>query len=156
MLANAYVVPFVAVGILAAQCAHIRGAQRIIMIDNQQYRLDFAKQKMPYLELLNFDNTKDVVQSLKEWVPHGPDVCIEAVGFHYATSIKDKIQMALMLETDPALMLNQMIMACKKRGRLSIVSCSNTSSRPVMLGRLRWCSLYFLLAVLCCSCVVLV
>lgn len=112
----------VAVGILAAQCAHIRGAQRIIMIDNQQYRLDFAKQKMPYLELLNFDNTKDVVQSLKDMVPYGPDVCIEAVGFHYATSIKDKIQMALMLETDPALMLNQMIMACKKRGRLSIVS----------------------------------
>lgn len=112
----------VAVGILAAQCAHIRGAQRIIMIDNQQYRLDFAKLKMPYLELLNFDNTKDVVQSLKDMVPYGPDVCIEAVGFHYATSIKDKIQMALMLETDPALMLNQMIMACKKRGRLSIVS----------------------------------
>ena len=113
---------FAAVGILAAQCAHIRGAKQIIMIDNQQYRLDFAKQKLPYLELLNFDNTKDVVQSLKDMVPHGPDVCIEAVGFHYATSIKDKIQMALMMETDPALMLNQMIMACKKRGRLSIVS----------------------------------
>lgn len=92
------------------------------MIDNQQYRLDFTKQKLPYVELLNFDNTKDVVQSLKEMAPHGPDVCIEAVGFHYATSLKDKIQMALMLETDPALMLNQMIMAAKKRGRLSIVS----------------------------------
>ena len=101
------------------------------MIDNQQYRLDFAKQKLPYPELLNFDNTKDVVQSLKDMVPHGPDVCIEAVGFHYATSIKDKIQMALMLETDPALMLNQMIMACKKRGRLSIVSCCCTSSCQV-------------------------
>ena len=113
---------YAAIGMLAAQCAHVRGAQRIIMIDNQQYRLDFAKQKMPYLELLNFDNTKDVVQSLKDMIPHGPDVCIEAVGFHYASSVKDKIQMALMLETDPALMLNQMIMACKKRGRMSIVS----------------------------------
>ena len=113
-----------AVGILAAQCAHIRGAKQIIMIDNQQYRLDFTKQKLPYVELLNFDDTKDVVKSLKEMAPHGPDVCIEAVGFHYASSLKDKIQMALMLETDPALMLNQMIMACKKRGRLSIVSCN--------------------------------
>ncbi|KAL3153987.1 hypothetical protein ABBQ32_013542 [Trebouxia sp. C0010 RCD-2024] len=79
------------VGILAAQCAHVRGAQRIIMIDNQQYRLDFAKQKLPYLELLNFDSTNDVVKSLKDMVPLGPDVCIEAVAFHYATSIKDKI-----------------------------------------------------------------
>jgi len=122
------------VGILAAQCAHIRGAQRIIMVDNQQYRLDFAKQKMPYLELLNFDNTKDVVQSLKDMVPYGPDVCIEAVGFHYATSIKDKIQMALMLETDPALMLNQMIMACKKRGRLSIVGVYAATVNGLNIG----------------------
>ena len=131
---NADLATSAAVGILAAQCAHIRGAQRIIMIDNQQYRLDFAKQKLPYLELLNFDNTKDVVQSLKDMIPHGPDVCIEAVGFHYATSIKDKIQMALMMETDPALMLNQMIMACKKRGRLSIVSSfPEQSSRLLVL-----------------------
>ena len=35
--------------------------------------------------------------------------------------------MALRLETDPALMLNQMIMACKKSGRLSIVSCCTLS-----------------------------
>ena len=92
------------------------------MIDNQQYRLDFAKQKLPYLQLLNFDETKDVVKALKDMAPHGPDVCIEAVGFHYAKSLVDKIQMALMLETDPASMLNEMILACKKRGRLSIVS----------------------------------
>jgi len=104
------------------------------MIDNQQYRLDFAKQKLPYLELLNFDNTKDVVQSLKDMVPHGPDVCIEAVGFHYATSIKDKIQMALMLETDPAVMLNQMIMACKKRGRLSIVGVYAATVNGLNIG----------------------
>ena len=113
-----------AVGILAAQCAHIRGAKQIIMIDNQQYRLDFAKSKLPYLELLNFDDTKDVVKSLKERTGHGPDVCIEAVGFHYTKTLADKIQMALMLETDPASMLNEMILACKKRGRLSIVSAS--------------------------------
>lgn len=111
-----------AVGILAAQCAHIRGAKQIIMIDNQQYRLDFAKSKLPYLQLLNFDDTKDVVKSLKEMTGHGPDVCIEAVGFHYTKTLADKIQMALMMETDPASMLNEMIMACKKRGRLSIVS----------------------------------
>ena len=94
------------------------------MIDNQQYRLDFAKSKLSYLQLLNFDDTKDVVKSLKEMTGHGPDVCIEAVGFHYTKTLADKIQMALMMETDPASMLNEMILACKKRGRLSIVSAS--------------------------------
>ena len=111
-----------AVGILAAQCCHVRGAERIVMIDNQQYRLDFAKEKLPYIETLNFDETKDIVKALKEMIPHGPDVCIEAVGFHYTKSLLDKIQMALMIETDPASMLNEMILACKKRGRISIVS----------------------------------
>lgn len=122
------------VGILAAQCAHIRGAKQIIMIDNQQYRLDFAKSKLSYLQLLNFDDTKDVVKSLKEMTGHGPDVCIEAVGFHYTKTLADKIQMALMLETDPASMLNEMIMACKKRGRLSIVGVYAATVNGLNIG----------------------
>ena len=106
----------------------MRGAKQIIMIDNQQYRLDFAKSKLPYIQTVNFDETKDLVKTLKDLAPHGPDVCIEAVGFHYAKSLVDKLQMALMLETDPASMLNEMIMACRKRGRISIVSvCSRPS-----------------------------
>ena len=100
----------------------MRGAKQIIMIDNQQYRLDFAKSKLSYIQTVNFDETKDLVKTLKDLAPHGPDVCIEAVGFHYAKSLVDKLQMALMLETDPASMLNEMIMACRKRGRISIVS----------------------------------
>ena len=30
------------------------------MIDNQQYRLDFAKKKIPRVETINFDQQKDV------------------------------------------------------------------------------------------------
>lgn len=122
------------VGILAAQCCHVRGAERIVMIDNQQYRLDFAKEKLPYIETLNFDETKDIVKALKEMIPHGPDVCIEAVGFHYTKSLLDKIQMALMIETDPASMLNEMILACKKRGRISIVGVYSATVNGLNIG----------------------
>lgn len=112
-----------AVGILAAQCARVRGAKQIALIDNQQYRLDFAQEKLGGLELINFDEKK-VVPTLKEMFPvtNGPDVCIEAVGFHYTKSLKDKIMMTLMLEADPSTILNEMIMGGKKRGRISIVS----------------------------------
>ena len=48
------------VGILAAHSADFKGAERIVMIDNQQYRLEFAKKKIPRVETINFDEEKDV------------------------------------------------------------------------------------------------
>ena len=48
------------VGMLAAHSADFRGAERIVMIDNQQYRLDFAKKKIPRVETINFDQAKNV------------------------------------------------------------------------------------------------
>ena len=48
------------VGILAAHSADVKGAERIVMIDNQQYRLDFAKQRIPRIETINFDVHKNV------------------------------------------------------------------------------------------------
>lgn len=43
-----------AVGILAAHCCFVRGADRVVLIDKQQYRWDRAKSKMPHLETINF------------------------------------------------------------------------------------------------------
>lgn len=41
-----------AVGVLAARLAQIRGAKRVIMIDNQAYRLKFVQEKvMTFLHL---------------------------------------------------------------------------------------------------------
>ena len=109
-------------GILAIQCARVRGA-RIALIDNQHYRLDFAQSKLGGLELNNFYEKK-VVPTLKELFPetNGPDVAIEAVGFHYTKSIKDKVMMTLGLETDPSTIFNELIMGVKKRGRIGVVS----------------------------------
>lgn len=47
-------------------------------------------------------------------VPLGPDVCIEAVGLHYAKSLTHKLEMALQLENDPSDMLNEMITGVSK------------------------------------------
>jgi hypothetical protein len=40
---------------------------------------------------------------------HGPDACIEAVGFHYAWSLLHKAEMSVGLETDPADVMNEII-----------------------------------------------
>jgi threonine dehydrogenase-like Zn-dependent dehydrogenase len=114
------------VGILAAHCAFQRGANRVVLIDQEAYRLAFAKAKMPRLEVINF-REKAVEDALHEMFQSqdghyiGPDVCIEAVGFHYANSWLHWAEMTLKLETDPSEILNQLIAVCRKGGRLSIV-----------------------------------
>ena len=46
-------------------------------------------------------------KALKNLYPGGPNVSIEAVGFHYAKSWIHKVGMAVGLETDPADMVNE-------------------------------------------------
>ena len=45
-------------GVLAAHCALFKGASRVVLIDNQADRLQFAKDRMPKLETLNFSQKK--------------------------------------------------------------------------------------------------
>ena len=47
-----------AVGTLAAHCAFFKGAARVVLIDNQADRLQFAKDSMPKLETINFSGQK--------------------------------------------------------------------------------------------------
>lgn len=109
------------VGALAAQCAWFRGADRVIIIDAFPYRLKLAQQVAPGTEVINF-REKNAVEAIKELVPNGPDCVLECVGFHYTSnSWLHKIEMALMLETDPSSMLNELITSVRKGGRIGVV-----------------------------------
>lgn len=109
------------VGLLAAQCSHVRGASEVVMIDREQDRLDFAKEKLPYIKTINFEG-KDVHDELHKLLGGtGPDCCLECVGFHYAKTKLHKIEMAMMLETDPSDILNELIYCCRKGGRIGVV-----------------------------------
>ena len=89
------------VGMLAALSAQYKKASRVILIDNVQYRLDFAKKHLPGVETINF-STRSTLSQLKELLPNGPDVGIEAVGCHYTQTTSHKTQMLVGLETDPS------------------------------------------------------
>src|SRR5688572_15141480 len=68
------------VGIMAARCAWLFGAGRVIVIDHIDYRLDFVKSYAP-CEVYDYRELEDVVVFLKKttgWL--GADVCIDAVG----------------------------------------------------------------------------
>src|ERR1700712_1552425 len=68
------------VGLMAARCAWLFGAGRVIVIDHLDYRLEFA-QRFAFAETYNFKELADVVVFMKKTTDGlGPDVCIDAVG----------------------------------------------------------------------------
>lgn len=111
------------VGILAAMCAFNRGAKRVVLIDNLQYRLDWAQNAVKGVEVINYKETRHVDKHLREMFPEfqGPDVCIECVGFHYAKTLLHTVEQKLMMENDPADILNEMIRSVRKGGCISII-----------------------------------
>jgi threonine dehydrogenase-like Zn-dependent dehydrogenase len=116
------------VGLLTAQCAYARGAKRVIIVDNVQYRLDFAKQLYPSIETVDFSkestNAAGEMQVLKlcQNEPAGaPDCCIECVGMHYAHSMVHRMEMMVGLETDSPEALNAAILAVRKGGRIAVI-----------------------------------
>jgi threonine dehydrogenase-like Zn-dependent dehydrogenase len=114
------------VGVLAAHCAQVRGASRVVLIDQDEFRLQFARQRLPGVETIDFTKKKTLT-ALHEMFQDeqgryvGPDCCIEAVGFHYTKSWTHWIEMAFKLENDPSETLNELINAVRKAGRIGVV-----------------------------------
>ncbi|KAG0623445.1 hypothetical protein M758_3G175400 [Ceratodon purpureus] len=108
------------VGMQAANSAFARGANRVVLIDTLQYRLDYIKQKLPKVETINRKDKK-VYEELRKLFPHGPDVAIEAAGFHYVQNPLHKVEVAVGMETDTSEIVNELIYSVRKGGRIGIV-----------------------------------
>ncbi|KAA6439058.1 glutathione-dependent formaldehyde dehydrogenase [Dyadobacter flavalbus] len=112
------------VGQMAIQSAWLMGAERVIAIDKEPYRLRMAREK-GRAETINFEEA-DVLEALKDLTGgRGPDCCIDAVGMEASGSgfgyAYDKVKQWAKLENDRPLVLRDAIMACRKGGNVSIV-----------------------------------
>jgi threonine dehydrogenase-like Zn-dependent dehydrogenase len=110
------------VGLFAIQSALVLGAHRVIAIDHHPHRLELAKGMGA--EILDFDEV-DVREALTEMTGGiGPDACIDAVGMEShgfsADNMLDKAKAAVGLVTDRPHALRQVLLACRKGGRVSI------------------------------------
>jgi threonine dehydrogenase-like Zn-dependent dehydrogenase len=110
------------VGLFAIQSAFALGAHRVIAVDHYPHRLDLAKSMGA--EVINFEEV-EVREALVEMTGGiGPDACIDAVGMEShgftADSVMDKMKAAVKLVTDQTHGLRQVIIACRKGGRISI------------------------------------
>ena len=114
------------VGQFAIKSAFMLGAERVVVIDHYQKRLDEAMQynEGKNLETINFDDV-DVHEQLKDLTGgRGPDSCIDCVGLEsHGTSpdsLLDYAKAQLFLATDRPHALRQMIFCCRKGGTISI------------------------------------
>jgi threonine dehydrogenase-like Zn-dependent dehydrogenase len=110
------------VGQFAIQSAFIMGAHKVIAIDHHPHRLELAKSMGA--EIINYHDVK-VREALAEMTGGiGPDAVIDAVGMEshgFAfDNIVDAIKTAVKLGTDRTHALREVIMACRKGGRVSI------------------------------------
>lgn len=110
------------VGLFAIQSAFLLGAERVIAIDHYPRRLDLAK--FLGAEVINFEEV-EVREALVEMTGGiGPDACIDAVGMEShgfaIDNMLDRVKAAVKLGTDRPHALRQIILACRKGGRVSI------------------------------------
>jgi threonine dehydrogenase-like Zn-dependent dehydrogenase len=123
------------VGIMAARCAWLFGAGRVIVIDHVQYRLDFARTYCP-AEVYNFKELDDVVVFMKKTTEGlGADVVIEAVGADASGNFLHSLfGKKLKLEAGNAIPLHWAINSVKKGGIVSIVGVYGPTGNMIPIG----------------------
>lgn len=123
------------IGIMAAKCAWLFGAGRVIIIDQVAYRLEFAK-KYAQCEAYNFKSLEDPVVFIKHTTDSlGADVCIDAVGAEAAGNAMQTITgRKLLLQAGSATALQWAINSVKKGGIVSIVGVYGPTANLIPIG----------------------
>jgi threonine dehydrogenase-like Zn-dependent dehydrogenase len=124
------------VGIMAARCSWLFGAGRVIIIDKEDYRLEFAK-NYAHCEAYNFEKDMDdpvlFIKKITDWL--GADVCIDAVGAEAAgNGLQTITGRKLLLQAGSATALHWAINAVKKGGVVSIVGVYGPTDNLVPMG----------------------
>lgn len=123
------------IGIMAAKCAWLFGAGRVIVIDHLEYRLEFVRNYAD-CEAYNFKSLEDPVLFLKkatDWL--GADVCIDAVGCEAAGNAMQTITgRKMLLQAGSATALHWAINSVKKGGIVSIVGVYGPTDNLIPIG----------------------
>jgi threonine dehydrogenase-like Zn-dependent dehydrogenase len=125
------------VGIMAARCAWLFGAGRVIVIDHLEYRLELVRDFAP-AEVYSYNELDDVVVFLKQttdWL--GADVCIDAVGAEATgRAMQTLLGKKLHLTGGAATALRWAINGVKKGGIISVVGVYGPIDALVPIGNI--------------------
>lgn len=110
------------VGIMAAKSAWLRGAERVLIVDTLQYRLDMAKKAANCETILwegKGDNVIEHIRSVTEG--RGADVCVEAVGFEPDRNFLDRVKAVINVEKGSPKVLEACMSAVRRGGIVSVL-----------------------------------
>jgi threonine dehydrogenase-like Zn-dependent dehydrogenase len=115
------------VGQFAIASAVLLGADRVIAIDQYDYRLEMARNRAGATDVIDFSEDPDIVEQLKELTGgRGPDAVIDAVGMeaahgHGVLHAMDRVKQATRSESDRGHALRDAILACRPGGTVSVI-----------------------------------
>lgn len=108
------------VGLMAALSARFLGAEKIFMVDHNDYRLQFAQQTYGVMPI-NFDRDDDPADTILRGTDfHGVDATIDAVGFEAKGSAVETVLTNLKMEGSSGKALRQCIAATRRGGVVSV------------------------------------
>ncbi|GHD67452.1 glutathione-dependent formaldehyde dehydrogenase [Luteimonas padinae] len=108
------------VGLMAAACARMLGAETIFMVDENAHRLEFARKTYGIIPI-NFDQVDDPAGAIVEATAgRGVDATVEAVGFEAKGSVTETVMTNLKLEGSSGKAIRQAIAATRRGGTVSV------------------------------------
>ncbi|MDD5461054.1 MAG: glutathione-dependent formaldehyde dehydrogenase [Methylococcales bacterium] len=124
------------VGIMAAKSAWLRNAQKVIIVDTLQYRLDKAKATAGCETVLWGNGHEEVVDQIRSMTEgRGADVCVEAVGFEPKRDLLDKAKALVNLERGSIKVLEACMSAVRRGGIVSVLGVYPTTYDNFPLGQ---------------------
>ncbi|NLY95549.1 MAG: glutathione-dependent formaldehyde dehydrogenase [Myxococcales bacterium] len=109
------------VGLMAAACARLLGADQIFIVDRHDYRLAFAEKLYGAIPF-NFESVDDVAEAIIERTEgrRGVDAAIDAVGFEAKGSKTESFLQTLRVEPSVGKALRDCIATVRRGGTVSI------------------------------------
>ncbi len=124
------------VGLMALKTARLAGAERVIGVDIQDYRLKMAAE-VAGAETFNVAEM-DAIEGIRQLTDgRGADVCIEAVGLEVDRSIGQKILNVLRLQRGSITAVELAFRAVRRGGRVSILGVYGTDYDNFPLGQMQ-------------------
>lgn len=108
------------VGLMAQKAAWIRGAERVIAVDPEEYRLQRARQ-VNKVETINADDD-DLIEKIYSMTQgRGADVCVDAVGMEASRSVGEKLKAVINVEKGTTKVMENCFKAVRRAGKVSVV-----------------------------------
>ncbi|ANX11318.1 glutathione-dependent formaldehyde dehydrogenase [Fictibacillus arsenicus] len=123
------------VGLMAQKFAWMKGAKRVIAIDNINYRLNHAATKNR-AEVYNFDDFDNMGAHLKEITSGGVDVVVDCVGMDGKKSVVEKVEQKLKLQGGTLSPIEIGLYAVRKFGTIQLTGVYGSMYNMFPLGNI--------------------